>query len=370
MNEMASKDLLVLGSIPLNTAEEVFRWIAESGLASHLACAPDGEVGDRSYWITGLAYRLFNGHPDIETVLRPDRINGVENWKPQRGIADQWTFRLKDGVKELRFGEPDWRLGYTRDALNSYYVFRDLREKGLLPSGMRFQVCLPMTVSTCTVMFRGHLGDLPKVVAGFDDAMAAELGTICEKIPPRDLVIQFDSTGERGAVGNPKDPAPFAGAVPAGVNLHQMVIDSIAKLSALIPGEALFGYHLCYGSLTEWPMQRPKDLSDAVKCMNTMLEKSQRRVDYIHFPVLDHADPSYYAPLRDLETDKTKYYLGVIHYMDDLDDYRRRLELAGKYLKDFGIGAPCGYGRLNPERLPRILKDHLTAVDLFEKWRA
>jgi hypothetical protein len=36
-------------------------------LGPYLAYVPDGEIGDRRYWIEGIAHRVFNGHPEIET---------------------------------------------------------------------------------------------------------------------------------------------------------------------------------------------------------------------------------------------------------------------------------------------------------------
>ena len=64
------KDLLLVGSIPCNTVEEVFRTWGVT-FAAHLEYMPDGEVGDRLHWIDGQAYRTFNGHPNIETLKRP-----------------------------------------------------------------------------------------------------------------------------------------------------------------------------------------------------------------------------------------------------------------------------------------------------------
>ena len=73
---MAS-DLLLVGSIPLDTPEQVFRRVG-GPLGPYLAYMPDGEVGDRRYWIDGIAYRVFNGHPEIETLRRPTPdANGV-----------------------------------------------------------------------------------------------------------------------------------------------------------------------------------------------------------------------------------------------------------------------------------------------------
>jgi hypothetical protein len=72
-------DLLLVGSIPLDTPEQVFRRVGGS-LGPYLAYMPDGEVGERRYWIDGIAYRVFNGHPEIETLRRPaPDANGVES---------------------------------------------------------------------------------------------------------------------------------------------------------------------------------------------------------------------------------------------------------------------------------------------------
>ena len=67
MGRIAVKDLLLVGSIPFDTSEEVFRAVSASGIAEALPCIPDGEVGERLGWIVRLSYRLYHGHPDIET---------------------------------------------------------------------------------------------------------------------------------------------------------------------------------------------------------------------------------------------------------------------------------------------------------------
>ena len=50
---------------------------------------------------------------------------------------------VKPGLERVRFGNPGSRLGYARDAVSSYFVFRTLREKGILPKGLRFQISIP-----------------------------------------------------------------------------------------------------------------------------------------------------------------------------------------------------------------------------------
>jgi hypothetical protein len=173
-------EILLVGSVPLDTVEQVFRTVG-GPLGPFLAYMPDGEVGDRRYWIDGIAYRVLNGHPDIETLRRPaPDENGIERWRPQ-GIHDQFQFRVKPGVSQVRFGDPGWRLGYTRDAVNSYFVFRHLKKEGLLPGAVRFQVCLPLTYSAVTSFFPDP-EDHARILAGFTAALRAEVAKMAEQI--------------------------------------------------------------------------------------------------------------------------------------------------------------------------------------------
>lgn len=66
---MAS-ELLLVGSIPLDTAEQVSPRVRPAArvLSRHM---PDGEVGVRRYWIDGIACLVLNLHPEIETLRRP-----------------------------------------------------------------------------------------------------------------------------------------------------------------------------------------------------------------------------------------------------------------------------------------------------------
>jgi hypothetical protein len=69
---MSEKDLLMLGSVPLDTPEEVFQ-ICGRTIGEYLPWMPDGETDERISWVNMLAYRVYHGHPDIETVKRPPR---------------------------------------------------------------------------------------------------------------------------------------------------------------------------------------------------------------------------------------------------------------------------------------------------------
>jgi hypothetical protein len=70
-----------------------------------------------------------------------------------------------------------------------------------------------------------------------------------------------------------------------------------------------------------------------------------------------------------LRAGEARVYFGVIHDVADREDLLRKLSLAGRYVHDFGIAAPCGLGREAIGQVPELLADHATALALFEEWR-
>ncbi len=349
-------ELLLVGSIPMETVEDVFRSWGKS-LGQYLPCIPDGEVGDRAAWIDMLAYRVYNGHPELETHKRPAPENGVERWRP-RNLTDEWEFKVRPGIKQVRFGDPGWRLGYARDALNSYFVFRTLKREGVLPETMRLQVCLPLSISAVMPYFHDP-ADWEKIIPGFEAAMRAEIAKMLERIPARELAIQWDEAVEVQDIefGYPYSPKE---------GRFERNTAPIERLCRDIPADAMLGHHLCYGTLGGWPMVSPKDLAMAVKFANVCITNSGRNVDFIHIPMLNTVDENYYRPLRDLKAGKARVYLGLIHNMGQPEQFRQRLALARKFLPEFGLSAPCGFGREKPSTLPALLQDHLNALKISQ----
>ncbi len=143
--------------------------------------------------------------------------------------------------------------------------------------------------------------------------------------------------------------------------MPELVARTVAALVPRIPADVMLGYHLCFGTLGGWPMHRPKSLGSCVALARVVLEASQRTVDYIHMPVLDGADDSYFAPLKSFKAPDTKIYLGVIHHMDDRAEFTRLVSAAARSIADFGIAAPCGFGR-EPRPAAGLLKEHVDAM--------
>jgi hypothetical protein len=223
----------------------------------------------------------------------------------------------------------------------------------VLAPHLRFQVSLPSVVSVLPPRVFPVPGDLDRIKPGYEAALAAELATIVEHIPARDLALQWDCATElQDAYG------AIAELPPA--DMLERNVGQFRRLSPLVPPEAMLGYHLCFGTLGGWPRFAPADLAGAVRIGNAMVAASGRRVDWIHLPVLREADEAFLAPLADLEPDGAKVYLGVIHHMEG---YAARTAAAARFLPEFGVAAYCGFGRLDPSALDGVLAEHLAAAE-------
>ncbi len=358
---LAKKDLLLLGSLPYETAEENLR-VFGSDLGGDLLGLPDGEVIDRRRWVAGLAWRIFANHPSIEIVQRPTSVeDGVEATRPPVGSTQNWKFRLRPGVTRPRWGDLGWRLGYAKDAVNSYAIFRGLRKEGIIPGDVRFQVAIPLTSSAVDWCFPPE--DWDAVRAGYEEAVAAEVAKICEKIPHDDLLLQWDACIEFMDLEE----------VPDGASFDQKLSHHArpARLSAAIPNDVLLGYHICYGVLGKWPMVDPsKDLSRAVALANSLIAYSGRRTDYVHIPILPNKPDAYAAPLKDLQLQDAKLYLGVIHDMADEEKFVRLLATLRGFTPAFGIAAECGLGRYGSARARKVIEDHQKALALYQRFIA
>ena len=346
--------LLLVGSVPLDTAEEVMRTFG-GALGRYLPALPDGETGERRSWVNRFGYLLFNGHVDLETLQRPPKINGVEQLLPTKR-SEGWQFRVKPGIDRVRFGLPGLRLGYAREATASYFIFRTLREKGVLPPDLRFQVSIPMVNSVIRAIYFPEPGDIDKIRPGFEEALAAEIATIVRRIPAKDLAIQWDLAGELLSVYGQRENQPSE-------MLVETHVAPVKRLSALLPDDVALGFHFCFGTFGGWPAFAPPDLGRAVELINGSVAAAGRRTDWIHVPTLDRTDEAFYAPLTGLKSGGARIYIGMIHSMPS---FRERLAVVRKFVPDFGLGAYCGFGRTPTDQLPQVLQDHLKAVAMLD----
>jgi hypothetical protein len=329
----------LVGSIGLDTVEEIFRTVGKM-LGPYLRRIPDGEVGGRKLWISW-QYPLLRA----SVYLRPDPSGAV---RPTNRFP---LLTLAEGVtpSDVRFGE----LGYAREARASYLDFVAARENGILPKGIRFQVCLPTPFAVVSSVVVPSA--LPAVEAAYERAMVGEIAALCRHIPQRDLCIQWDVCNEMVIWdGQPSD------AVPSDVP-RDSLLARMQHLCAAVPAEVQLGVHLCYGDFGARHFVEPKDAAKMVDFANALSNSIKHRLAYIHMPVpIDRRDDEFHRPLRDLKLAAgTELFLGVVHAKDGVEGTKARIAAARQYAAKFGIATECGIARARSEDTVRtLLKIH------------
>src|SRR5258706_36646 len=54
----------------------------------------------------------------------------------------------------------------------------------------------------------------------------------------------------------------------------------------------------------------------------------------------------------------TRIFLGLIHFRDGLEGSLRRLRVAERFIRDFGVASECGFGRRDPQTIRDLLILH------------
>ena len=329
-----------VGSLGLPDAESAFRMLSER-IGTRATRYPDGEPGDRAYWIRW-QNAVFAAHRDFELI--EDRT--IEGYKDAKTRP---LYRLRDGVdpKALRID----RLGYAEAALASWSDFKRLRDNGVVPAGTRFQVCLPSCAALLTSFFPGDQAALAE--PALEDAMRREVEAIAAAIAAADLAIQWDVAYEIIASDGGQPPLHYADALDGSV-------ERLVRQVGWVPAGAEAGVHLCYGDPGHKHIIEPKDLGTCVAFANAICKTATRPVNWVHMPVpRDRSDDAYFAPLDNLALNpETELYVGCIHHTDGAAGTQTRMASAGKHVSGFGLATECGFGRRDPETIPALFDIH------------
>ena len=236
---------MLIGGIPGDSAEEVFRTVAPILGDLAIGCT-DGEFGVRRFWIMYVALNTWERHPDIK-VVRPVQktMEGFPEWLPADYDSFQW-YGVKDGIGRL---SPIKTLGYPAEAAASYEVFRRLREEGVVPEGLRFQQSLPFP-DDAVRLFTNDARDMALMVDAYIDVMRRDVAELCRRIPHDDLVLQWDVNWETIAIehgDHMPDVAPMQ-FKPDGDPMDRF-LRYVKELNEAVPGDVPLGMHLCYGDL-------------------------------------------------------------------------------------------------------------------------
>jgi hypothetical protein len=336
----------LVGSVPLESAESVFTTVL--GTLGHcLRRVPDGETGERRRWIYWQR-TMLERHPAMEVDLEAGLLE-LKQWDGSL-LRRASLLRLKPGVDPETV---DFPTGYAEAATSSWMVFERLRERGLIPPGVRFQVCLPTPMSSAFMYVSPVSHDA--YLRAYERALLRALDRIVATVPAADLSIQWDICQE---------VLLFEGYFPSRpADYKERVFALLARLGGAVPRAVELGYHLCYGSPTDQHLVMPKDTAILAEIAAAVFARVPRSVDFLHLPVpQDRDDPGYFAPLASLAVPaSTRLYLGLLHHGDEAGD-RRRIDTARVVVARFGVATECGWGRGDPARISGLLESHRRAV--------
>src|SRR5712691_5518267 len=301
--DVSARGVHLVGSVPLASAEAVFREVATE-IGDRLRRIPDGETGPRTDWIVW-QLPIFTSQSDLEIVPpAPD------SWRPLPRV------RLADSGRtdRVRFEA----LGYTEAAIASYRTFARLKRDGVIPVACRFQCCLPTPLAPVFAFVVPE--HQPALEPLYEARLLAELDQILREVPHDQLAIQWDTNFEFGMLEG-VFPVWFA-------DVKGGILERLLRLARHVPADVELGYHFCYGD-----------------------------VQHRHFK--EPADERYYAPLADLRLRaETELYLGLVHHTDGVEGTERRMDTARRFVGDFGVATECGWGRRPPATIPELLRIH------------
>ncbi|WP_406248971.1 hypothetical protein ACI7YT_02940 [Microbacterium sp. M] len=334
---------LLVGSVNFDDAEKTMRVAAEM-LGDRLKRIPDGEVGKRFHWI------MFQ--PDV--LGQAPGIDRVGDQPiPFPAGLDARPLRIADGVDAAAIEMPP--LGYAEAAIESYAIFARLREEGVVPSGVRFQVSLPTPVAVVSSFFAGE--DRAAIEPVYTEAMLHELARIAEAIPHEDLAVQWDVASEMGIIERAAGYGKVMEAWWPGDPFDGLVA-RLASLIDAVPTDAEVGVHLCYGDAGEKHFVEPTDAGNLVRYANAVMAAASRSLTWLHLPVpIERDDEAYFAALASLEPVE-ELYIGLVHREDGTEGAERRIAAASRYAPTFGVATECGIGRAPAGSTEGLLRTH------------
>ncbi|KAF2250800.1 hypothetical protein BU26DRAFT_270221 [Trematosphaeria pertusa] len=315
---------------------------ALTSFPNRLRRLPDGEPAHRSTFV-GWQMGVFAHTPD---VLRKydDAINCIQ--QAPVPVAE---------VTKIVANMPPLEPGYDDAALESYAEFKKLKEEGKIPKGARFQVCLPTVFCVICLIREGFQEPVEPV---YEEALLGCLRRIEEVVPSEELAVQWDIAGEpmtlEGAFRPHFEPW-FAKGESREVLLDE-IVGRIARLVGKVKQGAEVGMHICYGDWGHKHFVEPKDTGLMVEIAKGVIDRAERKVQWVHMPVpKSRDDEAYFLPLKDFGFEETELYLGLVH-ANDREGTDRRLKTAQDVLggRNFGIATECGLGRTPVEDLAEI----------------
>jgi hypothetical protein len=340
---MSLREILLTGSVPMKPAAKVFEVVSKCA-GDAMRRMPDGE---QSGWVEGVRAALARND-----AFEPGSVSRIGTQPTFTRPIQMLRLKADRAARDVDLGE----LGFARNAIESYATFRELKARGTIAAGTRFQATVAGPATTGGTLEMPEDQMLPLV----ERALSNEIRRIVDAIPAHELTIQLDLAVEVEKEEYRRRPEAFDTPI---FGIRQLTFegttDTVARLANAIPPEVEFGFHLC--ALWHVDKGAGQDLRVHVDYANALVRKIQRPIGYFHLPTTPEFGQKDFAPLRDLRLKAgTKLFLGLIHAADGLDGARRRLQAAQSVVADFGVGHFCGLAQwgVGPDTVEPMLRLH------------
>jgi len=334
------------GSVNLADTESVLREIT-SRIPSGLRRVPDGETGDRNNWIFFQMQRFMQSPNLVPAQAIDEVVVGDYEQIPQ--------LRLADGLTPGQMTWPD--IGYADAYQDSYRVFSALRDDGVVPAGVRFQVQYPTPMASIGAYIVPE--QQQALLPSYERAMFADLDRLLAAIPHDQVAVQWDVAVEFGVLEN-----AFG---PGGDQAFDAIIAALARCVDQVPGDIPAGMHLCYGDYGHEHFKQPESLALQVRVVNAVTAAAHRTISFVSFTVPQYqGNESYFAPLAELTADPaTELNFALVPYhpgdqaAGTTEEQVRLIDAAlaagPSAGRDWGICTECGMGRVAREDVPVLL---------------
>lgn len=230
----------LVGSVPLADTETVFRKCLEA-IPSRLKRIPDGETGSRHYF-TAFQAPLFSAYPRMMVDYEYNTPVDNKPFTPEE-VDEGMAVLEKAGIN----------TGYDDAAIESYAVFRKLKDEGVIPSGVRFQVCFPTPTNTIVPFVQRAF--LPRVEILYEQALLRAMRKVQDEIPHEDLAIQIDLAADtafwEASITDPKDIKEDSGLSWFRPwwdgDVKERCLSHIIHMAEVVAQDVELGIHNCYG---------------------------------------------------------------------------------------------------------------------------
>jgi len=329
------------GGVNLADTETVMREIA-ARVPAGVRRIPDGETGDRQNWIW-FQLEKFQQTPGLQTSGTADT--------PSEGYVEMPKVALADGADPA---DVQWsNLGYADVYQESYATFRRLRDEGVIPAGVRFQVQYPTPLASINAWI--VLDDQDRLEPSYEAALFADLDKLLAALPHAEVAVQWDVAVEF---------AILEGGFLGGQDFDG-IVERLARCVDRVPADVPVGLHLCYGDYQHQHFKQPESLDLQVRVGNAVVESAGRPVNWLAFTVPQNRnDSAYFEPLRELTVPaETELYLALVPYHpaeQEPGTREEQIRLVDSFLpgQDWGICTECGMARAEREEVPELLDLH------------